>query len=135
MAIKTRPENAPVEDFLNAISNDKRRADAKQLAEIMHEATGEPAVMWGTSIVGYGTYSYKYASGQEGDWMRVGFSPRKQALVLYGLQDGKADVSKLGKTKLGKGCVYVNKLEDIDLTELKKLITTAFQAKGEYEKE
>ncbi len=135
MTNKTKPEDTSVKDFLKTVADRHRQADAQKLAEIMHEITGEPAVMWGTSMVGFGAYHYKYASGREGDALRVGFSPRKQNIVLYGLQNGDADVAKLGKIKLGKGCIYVNKLEDIDLAVLKEIIKTAYTTRIEFEED
>ncbi len=128
--LKTKLNNGSVLEFIMKVEHDRRREDALKLLDIFREATGEEPKMWGESIVGYGTYHYKYASGQEGDWMRTGFSPRKQALtlyVMYGLLSGEELLAGLGKYKTGKGCLYVNKLEDIDLEVLKKLIKGAFE--------
>jgi len=123
--LKTKLNNKNVLEFIMSIEHDKRREDSLKLLDIFDEVTGEEPKMWGDSIVGYGLYHYKYASGQEGDWMRTGFSPRKQALSLYlmnGFSNNEELLSKLGKYKTGKGCLYINKLEDIDLDVLKKLI-------------
>ena len=123
--LKTRKNNASVAAFLNAIDDKQKRADAKRVSAMMREATGSRAKMWGTSIVGFGSYHYKYASGREGDWMLVGFSPRKQNLTLYimpGFKTFESLMAKLGKFKTGKSCLYIKKLDDIDEGVLKKLI-------------
>ena len=124
--VKTKKNKASVAAFLNAVDDKQKRADAKKISAMMREATGSRARMWGTSIVGFGSYHYKYASGREGDWMLVGFSPRKQNLSLYIMPGFKAFdslMAKLGKYKTGKSCLYINKLDDVDETVLKKLIT------------
>jgi hypothetical protein len=123
--LKTKQTKASVSRFLNAIEDPKRRKDCKTVAKIMKEVTGHPPKMWGESIVGYGTYRYKYASGREGDWMLTGFAPRKQALTLYimaGFRQYDALLKKLGKFKTGKACLYVKSLEDVDLDVLRELI-------------
>lgn len=122
---KTKITAASVEDFLNTVADSQRRADCFAVAKMMEKATKSKAKMWGTSIVGFGEYHYVYESGREGDSMLVGFSPRKQNLTLYlmgvvAFDDGK--LKTLGKFKHGKGCLYINKLEDIDQTVLKELI-------------
>lgn len=123
--LKTRPNEASVEDFINSVKDETKREDSRIIADLMAEITGEEPKMWGPSIVGFGTYHYKYASGREGDWMRIGFSPRKQNLTLY-IMDGfdKYDelLSSLGKYKTGKSCLYVNKLADIDMKVLRRLV-------------
>lgn len=123
--LKTRPNEASVEDFINSVKDETKRKDSRIIADLMAEITGEEPKMWGPSIVGFGTYHYKYASGREGDWMRIGFSPRKQNLTLY-IMDGfdKYDelLSSLGKYKTGKSCLYVNKLADIDMKVLRRLV-------------
>lgn len=128
--LKTKLNDASVEDFLNAVPEEAKRADGFELLKLFTEVTGEPAKMWGTSIVGFGQYHYKSErSSQEGDWPLTGFSPRKAALTLYlGLSvDDYADqLAKLGKHKTGKGCLYIHKLADVDLTVLRELIDTAF---------
>lgn len=123
--LKTKPCDASVEAFLNSVENEKKRQDSFAILELMREVTGEEAQMWGSIIIGFGSYHYKYASGREGDWMLVGFAPRKQALTLYimsGFEGYDALMTDLGKHKTGKSCLYINKLEDIDLDTLRELI-------------
>lgn len=123
--LKTKANEASVEDFLSNIPDEKRRKDAFEVLELMQEVTKEKAKMWGDSIVGFGSYHYKYASGHEGDSSLTGFSPRKQNLTIYingGFEEHKELMEQLGKYKTGKVCLYVNKLEDIKLPVLKKLI-------------
>ena len=123
---KTKPGRQSVAQFLNAIEDTERRNDAKKVAAMMRKATGKRATLWGTSIVGFGKYHYKYASGREGDWALTGFSPRKQNLVVY-IMPGFAEFSELmeqlGKYKTGKSCLYLKKLDDVDAGILEKLIT------------
>jgi hypothetical protein len=122
---KTQQTKASVAAFLNAIDNKQKRSDCKKVAAMMRKATGSRARMWGTAIVGFGNYHYKYASGCEGDWALVGFSPRKQNLVVYimpGFKDFSVLMKKLGKYKTGKSCLYIKKLEDVDEDILEKLI-------------
>lgn len=122
---KTKLNQASVTKFLNSIDDAKRREDSFAVLEIMQAITKQEAKMWGTAIVGFGTYHYVYASGREGDWMQVGFSPRKNALSLYimsGFSNYSELMEKLGKYKTGKSCLYIKKLEDVDLKILKKLI-------------
>ena len=122
---KTQKNDASVKDFLKAVDNDKRRADSLVVNELMTDVTGEQPTMWGDSIVGFGTYRYKYASGREGEWPVTGFSPRKQNLTLYimdGFEEYDALLNDLGKYKTGKSCLYINKLEDVDLKVLRQLI-------------
>ncbi|HKJ27189.1 MAG TPA: DUF1801 domain-containing protein [Anaerolineales bacterium] len=122
---KTKPTDAKVEKFLNSVENEKRKIDSFEVLELMKQITGEPAKMWGDSIVGFGSYHYKYASGREGDWFLAGFSPRKQSLTLYitaGFIYYEELLAKLGKYKTGKSCLYINKLEDVDQEVLKELI-------------
>ena len=120
---KTKPNTLSVADFIAAVEDPKRRADAEAACALLAEATGEPATMWGPSIVGFGAYHYRYASGHEGDAPLVGFSPRKANLVFYLYCDeGRDDLlARLGKHKSGKGCVYVNRLSDIDPAVLKEM--------------
>jgi len=123
--IKTRPTDASVEAFIDAVDHPRRREDARTLLELMQRVTGEQPVMWGPSIVGYGSYHYRYTSGQEADWPVVGFSPRKQNLSIYIMTGFEASVellSRLGKHKTGKSCLYVNKLADVDLDVLEDLV-------------
>ncbi len=123
--LKTKQNEANVNAFINTIENERRRRDANTLLELMGKLTGEPARMWGSSIVGFGSYHYKYDSGHEGDWSIVSFSPRKQNLVVYimpGFSDYAHLMKKLGKYKTGKSCLYINKLDDIDTSVLSELI-------------
>ena len=109
----------------------KRRADCFTLLQLMREATGEPAVMWGPSIVGFGTYHYVYASGREGDWPVTGFAPRKKELTLYfmsGFDRHAALMKKLGKYKTGKSCLYIRTLDDIHIPTLRQLVKDSVAA-------
>ncbi|MEU6786812.1 DUF1801 domain-containing protein [Nonomuraea angiospora] len=122
----TVPTDASVDDFLAAVSDERRRADAVRLGAILCEVTGEPAVMWGPSIVGFGSYRYTYASGRTGDWPLVGFSPRKQHLVVYlvgGFEERHASVlARLGPHRTGRGCLYLKRLDDVDESALRELV-------------
>ena len=123
--LKTKPNEQSVETFLNGVEDEKRRQDCFTILEIMKQITKAEPQMWGTSIVGFGTYHYQYESGREGDWFVAGFSPRKQNLTLYimaGFSQYDELLSKLGKFKTGKSCLYIKKTEDIDLPTLKELI-------------
>jgi len=123
--LKTKPNNGSVEEFLDSVENEKRREDSFKVLDLMKTVTGHEPKMWGDSIIGFGTYHYKYASGREGDWFLTGFSPRKQNLTLYimaGFDEYEALLGKLGKYKIGKSCLYINKIEDIDIEVLKKLV-------------
>jgi hypothetical protein len=123
--LKTKKSNASVKAFLKTIVNKTMRADCEAIVEIMKSATKSDPVMWGSSIVGFGSYHYKYASGREGDWFRCGFSPRKQNLTLYlmgGFSMQKDLLAQLGKHKTGKSCLYIKQLADIDLKVLRKMI-------------
>ena len=123
--LKTKENSESVTAFLNAIDDTQKRADAKKIAAMMRKATGSRAKMWGKSIVGFGSYHYKYASGGEGDWMLIGFSPRKQNLTMYimtGFTEFDALMSRLGKHKTGKSCLYVKRLADIDVKVLSSLM-------------
>ena len=122
---KTKKTAASVDDFLAGISPEKKRADALAICELMKKVTKDEPKMWGTSIVGFGSYHYQYASGHEGDWPLVAFSPRKQNLTLYlmpGFESQDELLAKLGKHKTGKSCLYINTLDDIHLPTLKALI-------------
>ena len=123
--LKTTPNKNSVTDFINAVQDERRRKDCKQVAKLMKEATGAKPVMWGPSIVGYGSYHYKSTSGREGDWMLTGFSPRKQNLTIYimtGFSRYEGLMKKLGKFKTGSSCLYLNKLDDVDQGVLKELV-------------
>ena len=124
--LKTQPTNKSVRSFLNSIEPENKKNDCFKLQALMEEITNKKAKMWGDSIVGFGEYYYKYASGHSGKFMVTGFSPRKQNLVIYvipGFSRYDRIMSKLGKYKTGKSCLYVNNLEDINLQQLKALIT------------
>lgn len=123
--LKTKKHDASVDAFIAKVEPEYRREDCRVVIDIMSKITKADPVMWGSSIVGFGSYHYVYESGREGDWMLCGFSPRKQNLTLYimsGFSNYEALMSKLGKHKTGKSCLYINKLADIDLKVLKTLI-------------
>lgn len=123
--LKTRPNAASVNDFLSHIKNPTQQNDAKTLLRIMEELTEAPAVMWGDSIVGFGSQQVVYKSGRTLDWMITGFSPRKQSLTLYfmdGFARRAALLQKLGKAKTGASCLYIKSLADVDLSILKEMI-------------
>ena len=122
--LKTKATKAKVGTFIDAIADEDARRDCRTLVKMMQKATKAEPKMWGSSIVGFGDQHYKYDSGREGDWFKTGFSPRKNALTLDGLgvQSQPALMSKLGKFKTGKGCLYIKQLSDIDLGVLEKLI-------------
>jgi len=125
---KTQANTQSVTDFLDAIADEQQRADSHELARMMQEISGWPPVMWGTSIVGFGTYHYKYASGREGDTMVLGFAPRKKALTLYGLvfyDEQRSLAERLGPHEEGKGCLYIKRLADVDGDVLRQLIAEA----------
>ncbi len=123
--LKTKRNDQSVAGFLKSITDDQKRRDCFTLLEIMKQVTKTQAKMWGSSIVGFGSYHYRYESGREGDWFLTGFSPRKQSLTLYimaGFEQYDELLTKLGKHTTGKSCLYVKRLEDIDLPTLKNLI-------------
>ena len=127
---KTKPTSASVTGFINSIDDPQTRADVRKIATMMRRATGKRARMWGNSIVGYGTYHYRYDSGREGDFMLTGFSPRKQALSVYilaGFDRFEPLMQKLGKYKTGKSCLYINQLADVDEAVLEQLINASVQ--------
>ncbi len=129
--LKTKETDQNPKDFLHTIEPEQKQKDGFTLLELFKKVTGEKAAMWGTSIVGFGKYHYKSErSTQEGDWPLVGFSPRKQNLTLYimhGNTENKELLAKLGKHKLGGGCLYINKLSDVDQAILAKLIQSSFR--------
>ncbi|WP_026952210.1 DUF1801 domain-containing protein [Algoriphagus mannitolivorans] len=129
---KTKPTYDSVDDFINQVESPKKREDAFQLKKIMEEVTGEKAVMWGPSIIGFGSYHYKYDSGHEGDAPIVGFSPRKAAISLYLLgcatQEAEPLLAKLGKHKKSVACIYANKLADLNPDVLRELIAKSYQS-------
>ncbi|GAA0662123.1 hypothetical protein GCM10010193_11690 [Kitasatospora atroaurantiaca] len=128
---KTKPSAASAEEFLAEVTDERRRTDAQALCALMAEATGAPPVMWGGSIVGFGTYHYRYASGREGDWPPVGLAPRKQALTVYlaeGFDRHGELLARLGPVTTGKGCLYIKRLDAVDQAALRELITLAFES-------
>jgi hypothetical protein len=127
---KTTPNDQNVEQFLNAIEDERKRKDSFTILELLKQATGLEPKMWGSSIVGFGSYHYKYDSGREGDAILAGFSPRKQNLTIYnmsGFEQLDDLLNKLGKHTTGKGCLYIKRLDDIDLPTLKSLIEESFK--------
>ena len=125
--LKTRPNDKDVEAFLSSVA-EPAQSDCRELLAMMQEATGEPPVMWGESIVGFGSRHYRYASGREGDWFVVGFSPRARSLTLYltdGVQRHADHLERLGRHRTGKGCLYVTRLDDVDRDVLAAVINDA----------
>jgi len=128
--LKTKPNDKSVDQFLKKVENPTKKEDSFKILEIMKELTKEEPIMWGDSIIGFGSYHYKYASGREGDWFRVGFSPRKQNLTVYlmtGFEKYKEILNNLGKFKTGKSCLYIKKLKDVDIPSLRELILESFK--------
>ena len=128
--LKTKENDASVIEFIESVDSSKKKEDAYKLLDIFTETSGYPAKMWGTSIIGFGSYHYKYASGHEGDAPLVGFSPRKAKISLYfATGDTQRDelLEKFGKHTTGKACVYINKIADIDVEVLKELITQSIK--------
>ena len=133
--LKTKPTQASVKEFLDQIPDKERREDCFAIAKMMEEITGDKPRMWGPSIVGFGTYRYKYASGREGDWPVTGFSPRKKDLTLYimmGFDKHPELMEQLGKHSVGKSCLYIKRLSDIHLPTLKKLIKASVKDLHDY---
>ena len=129
---KTKPTKLSVAAFIDAITDSTRRADAKTLIKLIQDAAGEKPKMWGASIIGFGSYHYRYDSGREGDMPRIGFSPRKTATVLYSViesSDSKALLAKLGKHTTGKGCLYIKKLADVDKKVIEALVVKSVAAR------
>jgi hypothetical protein len=130
--LKTTVNDASVEDFINKVEDEVKRQDSRTLLKLFAKVTGEKPRMWGSSIIGFGSYHYKSEkSRQEGEWMLTGFSPRKQNLTLYvipGFDDYQDLLSELGKHKTSVGCLYINKLADVDLAVLEKLVKRSFAA-------
>lgn len=131
--LKTLPNDASVEDFINSVPSEAKKQDSLVLLELFSKISGKKPRMWGSSIVGFGMYHYKSErSRQEGDWPLAGFSPRKQSLTLYldGLKDNQELLSKLGKHKTAISCLYINKLADVDINILEEMIARGYaQAK------
>lgn len=133
--LKTRPTDVSVDAFLNGVEHPVRRADGQAVRAMMERVTGEPAVMWGPTIVGFGSYHYRYATGHEGDACRVGFSPRSANLTLYvgGFPEYDELLSQIGKHKRSKACLYINKLADIDQTVLEEIVRRSYAETGDYD--
>ncbi len=132
---KTKPTQAAVDELLGSLDA-KKRGESHVLIDLMHEVSGEEPVMWGSSIIGFGAYHYKYASGREGDWMKIGFSPRKSAFSLYlscELSELADELAELGTYTHGKGCIYIKKLDDINLNVLKHMADKAYHLTSNYE--
>lgn len=132
--LKTKPTAASVADFIAAVEHPGRRADALTLCALMQEMSGEPPVLWGASIIGFGRYRYRYGSGHEGEAARIGFSPRKASLVLYippGFKARPDLLARLGKAKAGASCLYVNRLADVDPGALRDLLAWSLETMRE----
>ena len=131
--IKTKETDSSVEDFINSVKDEEKRKDSFTILKLMQKAAKEKPKMWGSSMIGFGNKIYKSpATGREVEWFKIGFSPRKASLTLYLVMDIKKyeiELKKLGKHKTGVGCLYINKLEDVDLKVLEKLITIAAKTK------
>ncbi len=129
--IKTKPTTISVEDFINKLPEEQKRKDSFTILEMMKKASGEEPVLWGSAIIGFGNKRYKsLATGREVDWLKIGFSPRKTNLSLYitgAVKDQSGALEKLGKHKTGVGCLYINKLEDVDLKVLKGIIVESLK--------
>jgi hypothetical protein len=128
--VKTKVNDASVTDFLNSVADEQKRKDSFEILNLMQRVSNEDAKMWGPSIVGFGSYHYKGASGREGDWMLIGFSPRKQNITLYimpGVEQYPALMQKLGKHTTGKSCVYIKKLSDVNIDVLKELMAESLK--------
>lgn len=127
---KTTENDLDVSEFINKISDTPKRIDSQEVLDLMQKLTGENPKMWGSSIIGFGKYHYKYESGREGDFMKIGFAPRKNNLAFYimpGVEKYDHLLQKLGKYKTGKSCLYINKLNDVDQSILEQLILTSFE--------
>ena len=135
--LKTRLNDASVDEFIGAADSEIQRRDCRELVEMMKDATGAEPRMWGSSIVGFGSYRYVYASGREGDWMLCGFSPRKSSLSIYimsGFKSYDKLLNKLGKHSTGKSCLYIRSLDDIDREVLRDLIRSSVgEMRAKYE--
>lgn len=127
--LKTRKNDADVAAFLEGIANEKRREDCRAVVAMMADVTGEPPAMWGDSIIGFGSYRYRYPTGREGDWMATGVAPRKQSLTVYiqtGFHRHAELMERLGRHTTGKSCLYIKRLEDVDVDVLRELIRDSF---------
>ena len=129
--LKTKETKASVGEFLEKLSDPQQAEDSRSIITMMEQLSGDKAKMWGPAIIGFGHTVLKYDSGRELDWMKIGFSPRKESLTLYGVLSGnESHLEKLGKYKTGKGCLYVKRLTDIDTNILEKMIKAALKKKG-----
>lgn len=127
---KTKMNEDSVTAFLESVTDERKKADCYAILKLMEELSGEKAKMWGESIIGFGSYHYKYESGREGDFMRIGFAPRKQNISLYLIAGANRDqelLQKLGKHKTGKSCLYINKLADVNLDVLREMIISSLE--------
>jgi len=128
--LKTKKNDGDIESFISTVENDTRRKDAEALLSLMRDVTADSGSMWGDSLVGFGSYDYTYKSGHSGSWFAVGFSPRKQNTVVYimpGFEEQTAILDRLGKHKIGKSCLYINKLADVDMDVLRELVEMSFK--------
>lgn len=128
--LKTKKNDGDIESFISSVENDTRRKDAEVLLSLMRDVTSDSGAMWGSSLVGFGSYDYTYKSGHSGSWFAVGFSPRKQNTVVYimpGFEEQTAILDRLGKHKIGKSCLYINKLADVDMDVLRELVEMSFR--------
>jgi hypothetical protein len=133
--LKTKRTEASVDDFIAGIADEQRRKDCRALLAMMKRVTKAPPKMWGASMVGFGSYHYRYASGREGDWFLAGFSPRRQDLTVYvmaGFEDYPELMARLGKYKTGKSCLYLKRLSDVDAAVLEKLIAASVKNMREH---
>ena len=124
--LKTQRNDGDVDAFIDSIDDERKREDARAIRSMMADVTGDEGAMWGSAIVGFGSYDYRYASGREGTWFKVGFSPRKQNLTLYimsGFDDYEPMLERLGKHSTGKSCLYIKRLEDVDPVVLRDLVS------------
>jgi hypothetical protein len=129
--LKTKRSEASVESFLKTLSDSQQQTDSRTIVGMMQKISGDPPKMWGPAIIGFGNMTLKYDSGRELEWMKIGFSPRKANLTLYGVLSGNEKLSeKLGKFTTGKGCLYIKKLTDVDQKVLEKMIAASLKKKG-----
>ncbi|HWV24798.1 MAG TPA: DUF1801 domain-containing protein [Thermomicrobiales bacterium] len=133
---KTRPTDRSVDQVLDAINDPVKHADCRHLRDLIERLSGHPAVMWGPSIIGFGSWHYRYDSGREGDSPAVGFAPRASSITLYitgGFEEMESDLARLGKHKTGKGCLYIKRLADIDLDVLESVIQSSLEAASRFD--
>jgi hypothetical protein len=128
--LKTKETGASVDAFLDGLADEQQRDDSRAIVKMMRKVTGEKPKMWGPAIIGFGSMTLKYASGRELDWMKIGFSPRKGNIVLYGMASDAKAAKDLGKFKTGKGCLYIKRLADVDEKVLSNLVKDSYQKKA-----